>query len=118
MLFQLKLLDKERYEFLAMARKARNQLSHEGKHPNEDDATAALFSVRNLLEILLPDMEIPFVDMDLNDHAMSSPFQTSKTRFSTPKYWIEIKKLPGEAELEKLEAEAREKGHGPAGTRT
>lgn len=118
MLFQLKLLDKERYEFLAMARKARNQLSHEGKHPNEDDATAALFSVRNLLEILLPDMEIPFVDMDLNDHAMSSPFQTSKTRFSTPKYWMEIKKLPGEAELEKLEAEAREKGHGPAGTRT
>ena len=28
-----------------------------------------------------------------------------------PKYWMEIKKLPGEAELEKLEAKAREKGH-------
>ena len=108
MLFQMRIFDADLYESLIEARRARNKLSHEGKHPDEKDATAALVSVKNLLRILLPSQEIPFVDMDLEDHTISDPFKPIEDRpLDPPKYWMEIKKLPGEAELEKLEAEAR-----------
>ena len=118
MLFQLKLLDSNLYESLAKARKSRNQLSHDGRHPDEGDATAALFSVKGLFRILLPDLKIPFVDMDLKDHTITNPFKASEHRSLNPKYWMEIKKLPGEAELERLEVEAKRKRHGPAYTST
>ena len=108
MLFQMRTFDAALYECLAEARKARNQLSHDGRHPDEKDATAALVSVKNLLRILLPSLEIPFADMDLEDHTISDPFKPIERRpLDPPKYWMEIKKLPGEAELEKLEAKAR-----------
>ena len=107
MLFQMGLFERDLYESLAEARKARNQLSHDGKHPNEESATASLFSVKTLLGILLPDLDIPFFDVDLRDHTVSDPFEARERLPSSPSYWMEIKKLPGEAELEKLEAEAR-----------
>ena len=75
MLFQMGLFEVDLYEPLAEARKARNQLSHDGKHPNEENATAALFSVKTLLGILLPDLDIPFFYMDLRDHTISNPFE-------------------------------------------
>ena len=107
MLFQTGLFEVDLYESLAEARKARNQLSHDGKHPSEENATAALFSVKALLGILLPDLDIPFFDVDLRDHTISNPFEARERHPSSPKYWMEIQKLPGEAELEKLEAEAQ-----------
>ena len=107
MLFQMGLFEVDLYESLAEARKARNQLSHDGKHPNEENATAALFSVKTLLGILLPDLDIPFFYMDLRDHTISNPFEARERHPPSPKYWMEIKKLPGEEELEKIEAEAQ-----------
>ena len=107
MLFQMGQFDADLYEWLSVARRARNRLAHGGSHPGEEDATGALLSVKRLLGLVLPDLEIPFVDMDLGDHAMSHPFGPREQQSLSPKYWMEIKKLPGEAEIEKLEAEAR-----------
>ena len=107
MLYQKGLFDADLYESLAVARKGRNRLAHDGRHPGDQNATAALFSVKTLLGIVLPNVDIPFVDLDLTDHTISDPFEARKRRSLSPKYWMEIKKLPGEAELEKLEAEAR-----------
>ena len=72
------------YESLAEARKARNQLSHDGKHPNEENATAALFSVKTLLGILLPDLDIPFFYMDLRDHTIYNPFEARERHPPNP----------------------------------
>ena len=107
MLYQKGLLDADLYESLTVARKGRNRLAHDGKHPSKKNATAALNSVKTLLGIVLPNVDIPFIDLDLTDHTISDPFKATKRRSLSPKYWMEIKKLPGEAELEKLEAEAR-----------
>ena len=109
LLFQREFLDAELYASLVDARKSRNQLSHDGKHPDEHDATAALLSVKKLLKLLLPSLEIPFVDMDLRDHTISNPFKGRESPLTSPTHWMEIRKLPGETELEKLEAEARER---------
>ncbi len=103
MLFQTNVLDAELYASLIVARKSRNQLSHDGRHPSESGATAAISSVKNLLQVLLPGLEIPFVDMDLSDHAISDPFRPIETPLLSPKYWMDIRKLPGETELEKLD---------------
>ena len=107
MLFQMGQFDTDLYESLSAARKARNQLSHSGRHPGEEDATAALLSVKNLLGIILPDLDILFDDVNLKDHTITDPFEAREHHPLSPKYWMEIKKLPGEAELEELEAEAR-----------
>ena len=107
MLFQIRRFDAGLYELLSVARKARNRLAHSGSHPGEDDATGALLSVKKLLGIALPDLGIPFVDTDLGDHAMSHPFGPREQQSLSPKYWMEMKNLPREAEVEKLEAEAR-----------
>ncbi len=107
MLFQMGQYDAGLYESLSVARKARNRLAHGGTHPGEEDATAALLSVKKLLRIVLPELDIPFVDIDLGDHAMSHPFEQKGEHSLSPKYWMEIKKLPGEVEIEKLEVEAR-----------
>lgn len=109
MLFQMGQYDAGLYDSLSVARKARNRLAHGGSHPDEEDALAALLSVKKLLRIVLPDLDVPFVDMDLGDHAMSHPFEQKREHSLSPKYWMEIKKLPGEVEVEKLEAEARKR---------
>ena len=110
-LFQLGGFGEELFQCLSKARKARNMLSHDGKHPDESQATAVLSSVKSLFGALLPDHDIPLLDMDLRNSEVSNPFVPRKGLEGQPKYWMEIKKLPGEAELEKLEAKAREKGH-------
>ena len=107
MLFQMGQYDAGLYESLSVARRARNRLAHEGSHPDEEEATAALLSVKKLLRIVLPNLEIPFFDMDLGNPAMSHPFEQKEEHSLSPKYWMEIKKLPGEVDIEKLEAEAR-----------
>ena len=106
-LYQLKEFDADLLASLLAARKARNKLSHVGKSPDEEQAMAVLSSVKKLLRVLLPDSEIPFLEMDLRDNVMSNPFLLPETSQVQPEYWMEVKKLPGEAELEKLEGEAR-----------
>ena len=114
MLFQLGELSKDLFGSLFEARKARNVLSHDGIHPDEGQATALLSSVKNLFGISLPDFEMPFLEMDLKENAVSNPFEPVDGLQENPRYWMEIKKLPGEAELEKLEAEGRERNMHPA----
>jgi hypothetical protein len=51
----------------------------------------------------MPNQHIPLFDLDLSDHPVSDPFAPRKLE-GEPKYWMAIPKLPGEEELEKLEA--------------
>jgi hypothetical protein len=106
-LFQRNLLSQSAFEHLNSARKARNRLSHSGKHPDEDAARAALNSVMELFPVLIPDLEIPFLALALEDHGLSDPFEPNDPKILDPQYWMEIRKLPGEQELELLEAKAR-----------
>ena len=109
-LFQRGALPLAAFEELNSARKARNKLSHSGVHPDEGAARAALNSVRELFKTVFPDIDIPFLKLNLDDHGLSDPFRPKDTGPINPKYWMEIKKLPGERELEKLEANARTEG--------
>ena len=106
-LFQKGILSPLSFAELNRARKARNKLSHSGLYPDEASAKSALNSVRELLKTLVPDTRIPFLKLDLNDHGLSDPFRPKNHGPVRPKYWMDIKKLPGEADLEKLEAQAR-----------
>ena len=47
------------------------------------------------------------LDLDLADHALSDPFEPVEPKEIKPTHWMEIPKLPGEHELELLEAERR-----------
>ena len=111
MLFQLNVFNSELYASLIGARKSRNLLTHDGEHPDKKGAADALFSVKRLLGIMLPEHSIPFLDMNLEDHTMSDPFEPRETRSLSPKYWMKIKKLPGEEEIERIEAELRGETH-------
>jgi hypothetical protein len=103
MLHQKDYLNADALQELSMARKARNDLAHEGQTPSEASAFAALSGVRRLLRVIMPYQHIPLFDLDLSDHAISDPLSPRKLE-GEPKYWIAIPKLPGEEELEKLEA--------------
>jgi len=111
-LFQRGVLSAVAFAELNQARKARNKLSHSGLHPDNGSARAALKSVNELFSVLFPDVDIPFLRLDLNDHGLSDPFRPRQTGPLDPKYWMEIKKLPGEEELEKIEAKARRRERG------
>lgn len=106
-LFQRGLLSALAFAELNKARKARNKLSHSGIYPDEASARAVLNSITELFKALIPSEDIPFLKLDLDDLGISDPFQPRGTHELNPKYWMEIKKLPGEAEIEKLEAKAR-----------
>jgi len=88
---------------LSTARKARNDLAHEGITPSHASVLAALSGVRRLIRVVMPEQPIPLFDLDLSHHAISDPFAPKKFA-GEPKYWMSIPKLPGEEELEKLEA--------------
>lgn len=103
-LFQRGFLTPSLVSNLNRARKARNRLSHTGTPPGEEAATSALNSVREYLGIIVPNVDIPFAKINLADHGLSDPFRPMDRVPTEPKYWMEIKKLPGEAELEQLEA--------------
>ena len=108
MLFQKEELDKETYALLTKARKARNALSHQGKHPNSEIGHSALNAFKQMLSKALPDKTIPFNDMDVDNHFMSDPFKPREPQIiSNPQYFMEIFKLPGELELEQMEAKIR-----------
>lgn len=103
MLFQKGVLSNEAVSLLTRARRARNELSHEGVLPSEEDAVAAYTGVCALLKLILG-FDLPMFNLDLADHSISDPFRPPKSPGGEPMYWMSIPKLPGEAELEKAEA--------------
>lgn len=107
MLFQKGTISQAILGALSVARKARNVLSHEGKHPAQADAEAAYEGVCGLLAVALPKMQLPLFDLNLHDHSLSDPFAPPRKLVGEPEFWMEIPKLPGEAELEKAEAKLR-----------
>ena len=109
MLFQKGTVPSETVVALSKARRARNDLSHEGKHPTETDALSAYRGVCGLLTVALGGERPPLFDLDLSDHALSDPFAPPKS-IGEPTHWMAIPKLPGEAELEEAEAARRTAG--------
>jgi hypothetical protein len=92
---------------LAIARRARNALSHRGQHPGETETRSAYASTLSLLESACPDADIPLKQLDLADHTLSDPFVPREPVALEPTHWLAIPKLPGEEELERLEARER-----------
>lgn len=86
---------------LSEARKARNELSHKGTHPNNENAKSAYSSVVDLMRTVLDGQEVPLFAMDLGDHALSDPFAPTPPIVGQPQFWRAIPKLPGEEEIEK-----------------
>jgi len=109
LLYQKRLLPLETFKQLSAARKARNDLSHEGKHPSVDDAQSAYAGVCSLLSLALNGGRPPLFDLNLSDHSLSDPFAPPRPIKGEPEFWMEIPKLPGEQELELAEAKMREK---------
>ncbi len=91
---------------LFAARRARNALAHEGALPDEAAANSAYNGAISLLQAAT-NLPIPLAQVDLGDHALSDPFKPKDGGRLNVIYWMEILKLPGELELEGLEAEAR-----------
>lgn len=60
---------------LYVARKARNELSHRGTHPNEIAARSAYNAAVMLFQCIVGDEDIPLARVDLSDHSLSDPFK-------------------------------------------
>jgi len=103
LLHQKAVFDLPTLRTLSKARKARNDLSHRGRHPSKEDADAAYESVRLLISAVLRNSDVPLFKLDLADHALSDPFTPRHGKLE-PEFWRKIKKLPGEEELERAEA--------------
>jgi len=105
LLFQKSILDANTLRTLSRARKARNALVHRGAHPTEEAAFACYDAVLSLMKIVLAGAAIPLATLRLRDHTLSDPFRPPVPRRIDPQYWHPIPKLPGEEELEKMEAQ-------------
>jgi hypothetical protein len=104
LLFQKKIIDHATLHDLYIARKGRNELVHRGLHPSEVVARSAYSGVLSMLRIALVGREIPLFKMNIDDHSLSDPFKSVEpSAIKDAKYWMEIKKLPGELELEREE---------------
>lgn len=104
LLHQIGVLSHGVLEHLSNARKARNDLSHKGKHPPASAARSAYVATIDLLKIAAQSDSLPMLDIDLRNHQISDPFRPIEPEKIEPTYWMEIPKLPGELELERLEA--------------
>jgi len=89
---------------LSAARKSRNDLVHSGKHPQADETLGLYKAVLELISIAAPSQAIPLTKLNLSDHTLSDPFAPKESKNIEPSHWMAIPKLPGETELEKLEA--------------
>lgn len=107
LLHQIGLLSPEIMLDLQPARKARNNLVHQGISPDNKSATAAFNAIKGLFG-LCTDVDIPLFKLDLDDHSLSDPFQPrAYNEPLEPKYWMAIPKLPGEEEIEREEVAMR-----------
>jgi hypothetical protein len=111
LLHQIGVVTRETLARLSIARKARNDLAHRGKHPSAAAARAAYESVGDLLTIAAPARPIMMLTLDLDEETLPDPFTPKPTRRLEPQYWMEIFKLPGELELERLEAQRHKRHH-------
>jgi len=109
LLHQLGVISRTTLGRLSSARKARNDLAHKGKHPSAAAARAAYEGVMDIMSVAVPGRPILMLTLDLDKEALSDPFKPEPRRRHDPQYWMEIYKLPGEAELERLEAESYRK---------
>lgn len=107
LLHQIGVIPADTLASLSAARKSRNALAHRGLHPTEADAQAAYVSALAILQTAAGNLSIPLQKLDLGDHVLSDPFLPKKPLPVEPTHWMEIPKLPGEAELERLEATHR-----------
>ena len=114
LMHQIGVLSHETFKNLSLARKARNELSHKGIHPTGIAAEAAFDAVKELLVVTVPDSPIPLLSLDISDHGLSDPFKPHEPEKIEPTHWMEIPKLPGEADLERLEANNRRGRQGNA----
>ncbi len=106
MLHQKGLFDLATLTVLSKARRARNELAHRGVYPSENDANACYAGIRSLITVVLADDTLPFLALDLANHALSDPFAPPEHEGPIePEFWMAIPKLPGEEELEKAEAQ-------------
>jgi hypothetical protein len=104
LLYQKNVIDLSTLRGVFTARKARNDLVHNGRHPVEESAAAAFEAVKGLLRTAAKDDDIPLFRLNLSDHTLSDPFQPRDEGPLNPQYWIPIPKLPGEEEFEREEA--------------
>jgi hypothetical protein len=110
LLFQKGIIDHESLGHLYAARKGRNDLVHRGLHPSEAVARSAYAALLSMLRLALPECDIPLLSLNIDDHSLSDPFKPlTPQAVKNAKYWMEIKKLPGELELECEEAKRGEK---------
>lgn len=107
LLHQIGVIPFETLAHLAKARKARNDLLHKGIHAPSGASNSAFEAASDLLRTAAPDSLIPLLGLDLSKHEISDPFRPDRPTEIKPTHWMEITKLPGESELEQLEAEHR-----------
>jgi hypothetical protein len=109
LLYQMGILDAAALLDLSVARRARNALAHTGKHPTIKDAKAAFNASIALLRVAAGRLPVPLASLDYSKFSLSDPFEPPprRPRKLNPTYWMEIPKLPGEEELERLEAMQR-----------
>ena len=89
---------------LFVARKSRNDLFHNGTHPDKEAAVAALHSIHGLLIAATQENELPLFSLNIDDHQISDPFQPPRTEKLNVAYWMDFPKLPGEDEISREEA--------------
>jgi hypothetical protein len=58
----------------------------------------------DLLKVATGIDTVPLNQLDLSNHILSDPFLPVEHKEIKPQYWMPIPKLPGEEEVEKLEA--------------
>lgn len=112
LLYQIQVISADTLIKLSVARRARNALAHTGKHPTERDANSAYSSVLALLEKITANNVIPLALLDIADHTLSDPFMRSEPTKLEPSHYMEIPKLPGETDIEKLEADVSRSASG------
>jgi hypothetical protein len=109
LLYQKGCVDWDTLRALFVARKSRNDLFHEGKHPTSEAAQSALDAVRGLLLLATREADIPLFSINLQNHVLSDPFQppgSAPFDLERLKYWLNFPKLPGEDQLAREEFEA------------
>lgn len=106
LMHQKDLINSECFNNLFKARKARNDLSHKGKHPSKSDGLCAYQGFLALLSIIT-NRDIPLLNLNLEDHMVSDPFAPREPKELNPTHWMPIPKLPREEEIEKEEFEGR-----------
>ena len=107
LLNQKGIISNDQMIYISQSRKARNGLSHDGTHPTEGDCKSAYRSVCSLMSLVLDGQNVPLFELDITNHVMTDPFSPIVMQ-GQPTHWLPIPKLPGEEELEKAEAVARQ----------